>query len=1036
MVKFLINRPIAVIMAFTAIFILGIITYLNIPVSLLPDIAIPEITVQVQGSNQSSRELENTVVSPIRQYLLQTSELRDIRTETRNGNAILRLSFEYGTDTELAFVEVNEKIDAAMNSIPKGTERPRVIKASATDIPVQYLNISLKKSHQATAQNEEDFIELSEFVENVIKRRIEQLPEISMVDITGLVSKQIVIVPDSRLMEVGDITLTEIETALNSNNVEPGSMSVRDGHYEYNIRFSSVIRTLDDIRNIYIRKNDRIYKLSDLAQVNYAPEKEKGMAMFGDKRCIKMSIIKQSGVKMADMQESLDKLIKGFRNGYPDISFDVSENQTALLDYTLMNLKQNILLAFLFVWLISVVFMKDFKSPLIIGICMIVALVSSLLLFYLFGISLNIISLTGLVLASGNIIDNSIIVTDNITQYRNKGYSTEEACIRGTNEVITPMLSSSLTNVSVFVPLVFMSGIAGALFFDQAFSVTAGLLVSYIIGIMLLPVLYKLFQETKWSKLRLIQWLQKRKKNKPFQKATATEEAVPDSLMLRMYDKGIGWVFRHKVLTIVSMMLTIPLGLLIFIVMPKEKMPDINQNELMVHIDWNENLHIQDNYEKTEKVLRFIKPDVAVQSALSGQQQFLLSRDQELTASETEIYLKVEDTDRIPDIKKKINGFIEKNYSGAIVSFTPAGTLFEKIFRTGEPDLVVEYYAKNTAETPEPTQLRQVNRKLYEKTGEKPNEISFQKQLSLKIDREKLLYYNISYNEVYQTLKTAFKENQFATLRSYQQYLPIVLGSEDKTVDEILKQSLIKGSDNPNGTHNRLALDQFVQIIPTEDMKVIVAGDAGEYVPFTFSETKKPEKIITAAKEEAAKDGTWDVGFSGIWFSNKKMIGELMIILLISVLLMYFILTAQFESFVQPLIVMFEIPIDITASLGLLYVLGHSLNLMSAIGIVVTCGIIVNDSILKVDIMNQLRSEGYKLMDAIHEAGRRRLNAILMTSITSIVCMVPLLFSFDMGSELEKPLALATIGGMLAGTPVTLFVVPLVYWWIYRKEEK
>jgi multidrug efflux pump subunit AcrB len=165
------------------------------------------------------------------------------------------------------------------------------------------------------------------------------------------------------------------------------------------------------------------------------------------------------------------------------------------------------------------------------------------------------------------------------------------------------------------------------------------------------------------------------------------------------------------------------------------------------------------------------------------------------------------------------------------------------------------------------------------------------------------------------------------------------------------------------------------------------------------------------------------------------MINELMIILLISILLMYFILAAQFESFLQPLIVLLEIPIDTAASLLLLYVLGHSLNLMSAIGIVVSCGVIINDSILKVDVMNQLRREGYALMDAIHEAGRRRLKAILMTSLTSIVCMMPLLFSYDIGSELEKPLAIATIGGMLIGTPVSLFVVPLVYWRIYRTKE-
>lgn len=179
----------------------------------------------------------------------------------------------------------------------------------------------------------------------------------------------------------------------------------------------------------------------------------------------------------------------------------------------------------------------------------------------------------------------------------------------------------------------------------------------------------------------------------------------------------------------------------------------------------------------------------------------------------------------------------------------------------------------------------------------------------------------------------------------------------------------------------------------------------------------------------------WDVDFSGLFFSNRKMLNEFIVILIISILLMYFILAAQFESFIQPLIILLEIPIDIAAAMGLLLLLGHSLNLMSAIGIVVTCGIIINDSILKVDVMNQLRKSGMDLIEAIHEAGRRRLNAILMTSLTSIVCMAPLLFSSDMGSELEKPLAIATIGGMLIGTPVSLFVVPLVYWWVYRNKN-
>ena len=189
--------------------------------------------------------------------------------------------------------------------------------------------------------------------------------------------------------------------------------------------------------------------------------------------------------------------------------------------------------------------------------------------------------------------------------------------------------------------------------------------------------------------------------------------------------------------------------------------------------------------------------------------------------------------------------------------------------------------------------------------------------------------------------------------------------------------------------------------------------------------------------EEVKKMGgqKWEIDFSGSFFSNKQMLSELVVILLISILLMYFILAAQFESFLQPLIVLIEIPIDVAASLLVLWICGHTMNLMSAIGIVVTCGIIINDSILKLDAINELRKEGVPLMEAIHEAGRRRLRPIIMTSLTTIFGMVPLLFSFDMGSELQKPLSIAMISAMLIGTAVSLFIIPLVYWFIYRKHD-
>lgn len=259
MIKFLIQRPIAVLMAFTACFIVGLVTYFTLPVSLLPDISIPEITVQVSAKNTSARELENTVVKPVRQQLIQVAALKDMTSETRDGAGIIRLSFDFGTNTDLAFIEVNEKIDAAMNYLPKDTDRPKVINASATVFRYSILNLSFKDRQSYEETDQQAFLNLCEFSESVIKRRIEQLPEVAMVDVTGLLERQLQIVPDMDKLAMLELSIEDIETALAQNNVEPGSMTVRDGYYEYNIKFSTLLRTAEDVENIYIRKGDRSY---------------------------------------------------------------------------------------------------------------------------------------------------------------------------------------------------------------------------------------------------------------------------------------------------------------------------------------------------------------------------------------------------------------------------------------------------------------------------------------------------------------------------------------------------------------------------------------------------------------------------------------------------------------------------------------------------------------------------------------------------------------------------------------------------------
>lgn len=603
--------------------------------------------------------------------------------------------------------------------------------------------------------------------------------------------------------------------------------------------------------------------------------------------------------------------------------------------------------------------------------------------------SLNIISLSGLILALGMMIDSSIIVTENISQYRERGYSLRRACVTGTSEVITPMLSSSLTTIAVFVPLIFMSGIAGALFYDQAFSVTVGLMVSYFTGIMLLPVLYMLVYRTG---LRSRSWFSRIRINNPLKEHTLD----------RFYDAGVDWVFAHKIVSVAFCILSVPLCVFFFYFIGKERMPDIDQNELIARVEWNENIHVDENRRRVDALFGDFEQQTIEQTAAVGQQDYLLNRERALSSSEAELYFKTGTPREIEALQQKVYQRLKAEYPLAVVSFSPPETVFEKLFVTGEADIVAELYARNKEKAPAAGELRELENHIARLTGTAPTGIAFENQLNISVQSEKLLLYNVSYDDLYRVLKTAFKENSVAMLHSYQQYLPISIAGEERTVNDVLRQTLIPTRADGKGTFEYIPLRDLVKVTPAEDLKTITAGRNGEYIPFCFYETDDAELLMTKVRQVIEDTGDWETAFSGSFFSNRQMLDELVVILFISILLMYFILAAQFESFVQPLIVLLEIPIDVAFALLLLWMCGHTLNLMSAIGLIVTCGIIINDSILKLDAINELRKTGMPLLEAIHEAGRRRLRPIIMTSLTTIFAMVPLLFSFDMGSELQN----------------------------------
>ncbi len=1002
------------------VLILGLYAFGFIPVSLMPDIDIPEITVQVSAENMSSRQLEDAVVKPLRRNLMQLSHLKDIKSETNNETSIIRLSFTHGTKIDYSFIEVNEKIDRAMVSFPKIIKRPKVIKASATDIPVFYLSMTLKENEAQSSINKDlypvsqNFVDFNRFTNQVIRKRIEQVEEVAMVDVSGLVSPEILIIPDHNKLTALGISLDELESNIKKNNLEIGSLLIKDSQYQYDVHLGNTLNNIQEIKDIYIDKNNRVFQLKELANVLEHPQNRTGLVLSDGKEAVTMTIIKQNDARMGDLKESLNELLEYFKTDYPNIDFAITRDQTTLLNYAINNLFQSLLWGMLLAFGIMFLFLKNVKSPLLIGITIPTSIIVCLLFFQLFEISINIISLSGLVLGIGLMIDNSIIVIDNITQYRDRGYQLNEACVKGTNEVIKPLLSSALTTCAVFIPLVFLSGISGALFYDQAMAISIGLFASFFVSITLLPVLYRLFHlRDKDKEERITRFLTKMNRL--------------DYSML--YEKGFRWVMRRQKISwgICFALLLLAFGL--FTMLPKTQMPEFTKTETLLKIDWNEQIHVEENKSRILKLLSPIKEKLVNQTALVGNQQFLLDKTTEAKASETTLYLQCDTPEALENIINLLSRVIISEYPLSLYEYKDVDNIFNLIFSDDEPPLIARLRNVENLGSSQNNELKSIWYKVQQGLGDlelKP--IVWQDYLTLVADQEKLMTYGVSANTIFSTLKSAFNEREILSITDNQNFVPVILGGPLKQINNILSETTVVSQDSAV-----FHIKDFVKVISSNDLKTIRGGTEGEYYPLELQvEDDQVDTTINNIKDVVNKSPLYDVNFSGSYFSNQELMSELNIVLLISLILLYFILASQFESFTLPFIILLEVPLDLAGAFLFLKLFGMSINLMSMIGIVVMSGIIINDSILKVDTIIQLQRQGYSLIKALLVAGQRRLKPILMTSLTTILALVPLLFSTGLGAELQAPLAIALIGGMLLGTLVSLYFIPLCYYYLAK----
>jgi len=995
--RFLIHRPIAVLLSFIAALLLGILAARTLPVSLLPDIPIPRITVQLQYEEAAARELEQTIVSPLRTQLMQVSGLEDIRSRTRDGNAVVELFFRFGVNTDLAFLEVNEQVDRAMGNLPRDLLRPQVIKANVSDIPVFYLSVQPSDEEQELAA--EQRLQLADFTRNVVKRRLEQQSTVAFADQSGYASPEIRIYPDREGLSALGLPVDFIGDLISRNNINLGSILLQDGYYQYNLRFRSGINNVEDIRQLYFNHEGRTLQLQDIARVELRQAEQRGKFLHNGEEAIVLSVRKQADARLFDLQDQVTELIDTLRAENPQLQFQVTNDQTQLLRVSIDNLLSSLLYGAVFAFLILILFFREWRTPLLIALAVPAALLTALLGFYLLNLSVNTISLAGLILGVGLMIDNSIIVMENIRQQRRMGYSLSEACVRGGNEVIRPLISSALTTCSVFLPLVFLSGLAGALFYDQAISIALTLGTSLVVAFLLLPVVYRLLTQKK------------------------TPVEGKEEQGYRGYVRSVDRAFRWRWPLLGFFLALAAAGIYLGTRLPAQQFPQLSREAIVARINWNAPVDLQENQRRCLQLLDAVDELTLASDIYVGEEQFLLSAQRQ-ALNEARFVLYASNSDTLSLLQKRLQTQLKNQYPGALATVQPLANLFDQIFGEEEAPVVTRIQLDNSAETNR-SELEQALGPWFQSQRLPLQLPPTQQQYEILIDAETALRYGLDYQQVYRRLLQLFSQQEIDVLRRSDRFIPILYGEERASLGRLLQRALLQ-----NEAGQQYPLSTFVEVQRTVVWRSIQADRAGVFVPVDLP-AYRPE-WIDGIREELLDYPALTPRFTGQFFADQMLQQELLTVLVVSIGLLFLILAAQFESLRLPLVVILTVPVGLAGSIAALYVGGQSLNLVSFVGMIVMGGIVVNDAILKVDMMRRFALE-LPVEEAAHRAGIRRLRPILMTTLTTILAVLPILFSAGLGAELQRPLAFAIIGGLLLGTVASIYFIPLLFKLLYIK---
>jgi multidrug efflux pump len=1004
-----INRPVLAIVMSLAIILLGVIGFSFLGVREFPSVDPPVVTVQTSYIGANADVIESQITEPLEDAVNGVPGIRTLTSVSREGRSSITVEFELGVNIEAAANDVRDKVSGALNRLPQDVDPPVVEKADADSSPIIFLTVRSDKRN---------LLETSRIAEVLFKERIQTIPGVSSVQIWGQQRYSMRLWMDPIKLASLKLAPSDVLQALNRENVELPSGRVEGQNTELTVRTMGRLNSEEDFNNLIIKEQgDNVVRLSDIGYAKLGAENERTILRRDGIPGCALAIVAQPGANNIDIADRLyKKLDQITRDLPPDVSYQMSYDSTKYIRASIFEVGETILIAFFLVLSIIFIFLRDWRTTVIPIATIPISLIGSFFVMYLLGFTINVLTLLGIVLAIGIVVDDAIVVLENIYVKVEQGENPEEAARKGSTEIYFAVISTTVSVVAVFLPVIFLQGLTGRLFREFGLVVASAVAISAFVSLTLTPMM-----SSKILKRRAVQpWLYR--KTEPFFMG-----------LTNAYASALDGFMKRRWLGFVVIVLS---GAVIYFLgksTPSELSPLEDRSEFRLQAQAQEGATFEYMDRNVKELTQFISEEVPERSGMvsvtapgfgsagvnSGFVRVILKDPKDRNRTQQQI---------VDDITGKV-----RKYSSVRTFTTQAQTIGDR--RGGFPLQFVIQAA-------DIEKLKKVLPQFMLKASASPLfafvdlDLKFNKpEISITIDRDKARNLGVNVLDISQTLQLGLSGSRFGNFimdgKQYQIIGQVERANRNEPLD--LKTLYVK-----NKRGDLIQLDNLVTFEERSSPPQL----------FRFNRYSSAKVQAQLAKGVALGDGikgmqkiadevldeSYTTSLDGASREFAESSSSIYLAFLIALAIIYLILAGQFESFKDPLVIMFTVPLALAGALISLWYFNQTLNVFSQIGIIMLIGLVTKNGILIVEFANQRKEQGLTVLDAVKEAAASRFRPIVMTSLSTILGILPIALALGAGSESRVSMGIAVIGGMLFATVLTLFVIPAIYSYLSSKH--